>query len=57
MSSRGVGIGVSLVGLGFLAFYLVVRLTFMAQLDAAIERAGVHSVGEVLANLSPGHVI
>lgn len=47
----------SLVGLGFLAFYLVVRLVFMGPLDAAIEQAHVHSVGEVLANLSPAVVV
>lgn len=41
-----------LVGVGFLVFYLVVRLLFMAQLDTAVEHANVHSVAEILANLS-----
>lgn len=56
MPARATGTAIGLVGLGFLAFYLVVRLAFMAQLDAAIEQTGARSVGEVLANLSPAVV-
>lgn len=52
MHRHGIGIGVGLLGVGFLGFYLIVRVAFMTQLDAAVEQAGVHSVGELLANLS-----
>jgi hypothetical protein len=47
------GIAVGLVGAAVLVSYLVVRLWFMAQLDAAVAQANVHSVGDILANLSP----
>lgn len=53
MARRKLGMAVGLLGVLFLLYYLVVRLTFMARLDAAVEQANVHSLGEVIANLSP----
>ena len=52
MPVRMIGTVVGLVGVCFLAFYLVVRLLFMGQLDAAVADANVHSIEEILANLS-----
>lgn len=57
MARRRFGIVVGLVGVTFLVFYLGVRMVFMAQLDTAVEQANVHSVGEILANLSPAVVV
>jgi len=57
MPRRRIGIAVGLVGVSFLVFYLLVRLVFMAQLDTAVGQANVHSVGEILANLSPAVVV
>src|SRR5512139_989580 len=53
MGRRTLGIAFGLLSTAFLAFYLVVRVCFMDALDASVEAAGVHSVGEILANLSP----
>jgi hypothetical protein len=53
MPVRRIGIVVGLVGVCFLAFYLVVRLLFIGQLDAAVADANVHGIEEILANLSP----
>jgi hypothetical protein len=57
MPRRRFGIAVGLVGACFLFFYLVVRLMFMAELDAAIERADVHNISELLAQFSPPVVV
>ena len=53
MARRKLGIAVGLLGAAILLFYLVVRLAFTPQLDAAVEQANVHSLSEVVANLSP----
>lgn len=53
MKKSAIGITVGLIGVAFLVFYLVVRVVFMTQLDAAVEQANVHSVDEILANLTP----
>ena len=52
MARRRAGITVGLLGVCFLVFYLVVRLVFMEQLDAAVAEANVHSIGDMLAKLS-----
>lgn len=52
MPRRRIGITVGAVGVCFLVFYLVVRLLFMEQLDAAVANANVHSTGDLRANLS-----
>jgi hypothetical protein len=57
MPKRRIAIAVGLLGVGFLIFYLVVRLVFMTQLDAAVEQANVHTVGEIFANLSPAVMV
>ena len=49
---RKAGIAVGLLGVCFLVFYLAVRLLYMERLDAAVAGADVHSVGELLGNLS-----
>ncbi len=48
-----IGIAVGFVGASFLVFYLIVRLMFMVELDAAVERANVHNLAEILVDLSP----
>lgn len=53
MARQRLGTAVGLLGAAFLIFYLVVRLAFMAPLDAAVEQAEAHSLREVVANLSP----
>jgi hypothetical protein len=53
MRKPRLGLAVGLVGVAFLLFYLAVRLTIIVQLDAAVEEANVHSLSEVVANLSP----
>ncbi len=57
MPKRRIAIVIAVVGVSFLFFYLVVRLMFMVELDAAIEQANVHNIGEILANLSPAVVL
>ena len=52
MPRRRIGIAVGAVAVCFLVFYLVVRLLFMEQLDAAVANANVHSIGDLMANLS-----
>ena len=52
MPRRRAGIAVGLLGICFLVFYLVVRLLFMEQLDAAVAEANVHSIGDIMVNLS-----
>ena len=52
MPRRQTGIAVGLLGVCLLVFYLVVRLLFMEQLDAAVAEANVHSIGDLIANLS-----
>lgn len=52
MASRRAGIAVGLLGVCFLVFYLVVRLVFMVQLDAAVAEANVHSLRDILAKVS-----
>jgi hypothetical protein len=57
MPSRRTGIAVALLGVCFLVFYLVVRLLFMERLDAAVAGANVHSIAELMANLSGAVVV
>ena len=52
MTTRRAGIAVGLLGAAVLVFYLLVRLLFMEQLDAAVTEANVHSIGDLAANLS-----
>jgi len=52
MPKRRTGIAIGVLGVCFLAFYLVVRLLFMEQLDAKVAEANVHSLGDLIANLS-----
>ncbi len=52
MRKRRAGFAVGLLGVCFLVFYLVVRLLYMQQLDAAIAGARVQSLGDLMDNLS-----
>lgn len=52
MSRRSIGTAVAALGVGFLVFYLTVRLVFMQELDAAVAKADVRSLGDLVANLS-----
>jgi membrane protein implicated in regulation of membrane protease activity len=52
MPRRRTGMAIGLLGVCFLAFYLLVRLLFMEQLDAKVAEADVHSLGDLMANLS-----
>ena len=52
MPRHRIGLAVGVLGMCFLIFYLTVRVLFMEQLDAAVATANVHSLGELMANLS-----
>jgi len=52
MPRRRAGIAVGLLGVCALVFYLVVRLLFMEQLDAAVAGTNAHSIGDLAARLT-----
>ncbi len=52
MKQHKIGNVIGAIGICLLLFYLVVRLTFIDVLNAALAQAGIHSVKDIIVNLS-----
>jgi hypothetical protein len=52
MQRHKIGSIVGVIGICLLLFYLVVRLTFIDVLNAALAQAGIHSIKDMIMNLS-----